>query len=254
MGRFEVLMLSFRRLRFAQRRTVWCPTFLGSFCIVALLAIPITWWCNFGESFLTLTQRLPAEVLVVEGWIGRNGVRAAAAEFERGSYRYVVTTGGLTDAKGWSEAGWSFATGAADELVRLGVPEDRLIVAPAGDSESQRTYNSAVAVRRALDGLKIRPQAMNVFTLGPHARRSRLVYAKVGGPETEVGVIGWAPSSDEAVPWWHSSDRAKELLTETAGYVYEVLLNSGRGFNSPFGSTSSVEAAQHLSLRANAAN
>jgi hypothetical protein len=246
-------MLSFRRLRFAERRTVWCPTFLGSFCIVALPVIPITWWCNYGESFLSLTQRLPAEVLVVEGWIGRDGVRAAAAEFERGGYRYVVTTGGLTTAKGWIEPGWSYAEGAAQELVRLGVAKNRLIVATAADSESQRTYSSAVAVRKALDSMEIQPQALNVFTLGPHARRSRLVYAKVEGRETEVGVIGWAPPSDEAVPWWRSSDRAKELLTETAGYVYEVLLNSGRGFNQGRNGATSPEAGQHLSLGVNGA-
>jgi hypothetical protein len=241
-----------RRLSLVRRHTVWCPTSFGSLCIVGLLAIPVCWWWSCGEAFLCSTSRLPAEVLVVEGWIGRNGVRAAAAEFERGSYRYLVTTGGVTDAKGWSEAGWSFAKGAADELARLGVPEDRLIVAPAADAESHRTYNSAVAVRRALDSMEIRPQALNVFTLGPHARRSRLVYAKVEGPETEVGVIGWASPSDEAVPWWRSSDRAKELLTETAGYVYEALLDSGRGFN-PRGDGEFHEVVQRLSFGTNAA-
>ena len=44
-------------------------------------------WFNYGELFLALTHRLPAEVLVVEGWIGREGVRAAVDEFERGSYQ-----------------------------------------------------------------------------------------------------------------------------------------------------------------------
>jgi len=240
------------RLRLVQRRTVRCPTFLGSFCFVALLVSPIAWWCRFGESFLCLTKRQPAEILVVEGWIGRAGVRAAAAEFERGSYRYVVTTGGLTDAKGWIEPGWSYARGAADELLRLGVRQDRIIVAPAADAKSQRTYNSAVAARRALDSFEIRPPALNVFTLGPHARRSRLVYAKVEAPGTKVGVISWVPSIDKAGPWWRSSDRAKALLTETACYMYEALLDSGRGFNPAVGSASSV-AAQHFSLMANAA-
>jgi hypothetical protein len=237
-----------KRLRLVKRRTVWCPTLFGSFCAVVLVVSPIAWWCRFGESFLCLTERRPAGILVVEGWIGRAWVRAAAAEFEQGSYRYIVTTGGLTDAKGWMEPGWSYARGAADELLRLGVSQDRIIVAPAAVPESQRTYNSAVAARRVLDSLGIWPQALNVFTLGPHARRSRLVYAKVEGPGTKVRVISWVPSGEHAGPWWRSSDRAKALLTETACYVYEALLDSGREFNNRPDAASS---AQHPSLKAN---
>jgi DUF218 domain-containing protein len=178
--------------------------------MVVLVAIPVVWWCSNGESFLSLTKRLPADVLVVEGWIGSDGVRAAAAEFERRGYQYVVATGGLSTARGWGEAGWSYAEGADHELIRSGVPEDRIMVAPSEDAESQRTYESAVAVRRSLAARGIHPKALNVFTWGPHARRSRLVYAKVFQPGTEVGVVSWVPSGYQAVPWWRSSERAKE--------------------------------------------
>jgi len=50
---------------------------------------------------------------------------------------------------------------------------------------------------------------------------------------TEVGVVSWTPSDYQASQWWRSSDRAKEVLTETAGYVYEAFFNSGRFSNSP---------------------
>jgi hypothetical protein len=227
------MFLHSQKLRLVQRRTVWCPTWLGLFCIVVLLLIPVAWWCRSGESFLSLTSRLPAEILVVEGWIGRDGIRAAAAEFERGGYQYVVATGGLTANKGWDIGGWSYAEGAEGELIRSGVRKDRIIVAPARDTERQRTYESAMAVRRALESRGIHANNLNVFTLGPHARRSRLVFAKVNQPGTQVGVIGWAPSRDQNEPWWRSSDRARELLAETAGYVYEALLNSGRSSGLP---------------------
>ncbi|MGA8656263.1 MAG: ElyC/SanA/YdcF family protein [Chthoniobacterales bacterium] len=223
----------FRRLRLIKRRAIWCPTSLGSCCVALLLAIPVAWWCSCGESFLSLSQPLPAEVLVVEGWIGREGVRAAAEEFEQRGYQYVVATGGTTSVRGWEEPGWSYAEGTGRELIRLGVPRDRIVVVAAKDTETQRTYESAAAVWQAFQTRGGQPKAVNVFTLGPHARRSRLVFAKMEGPGTKVGVIAWTPSGDAAVPWWRSSDRAKELLTETAGYVYEALLNSGRGFNSP---------------------
>ena len=178
-----------------------------------------------------LTQRLPAQVLVVEGWIGREGVRAAAAEFDQRGYQYVVVTTGLT-ADGREEHRGSFAEMAKQELIRLGISEDRIIFAPACDAKGQRTYGSAVAVWRALQRRGIRPKALNVFTLGPHARRSRLVFAKVYGVETQVGVVAWIPSDYGVVPWWRSSGRTKCLLKETIGYPFEILLNSGRSSNS----------------------
>jgi hypothetical protein len=178
-------------------------------------------------------MRLPAEVLVVEGWIGRDGVRAAATEFERYGYQYIVAAGGPSTAEGWQLGDLSYAELAERELIRLGIPRDKVILAPARDSEIQRTYESALAVSQTLRFRGIKPNGINVFTFGPHARRSWLVFGKVLGPKTKVGVIGWDPPDFQTMQWWESSDRAKELLTETAGYIYEALLNAGRGINSP---------------------
>jgi hypothetical protein len=219
-------------LRLVQRRTVWCPTWLGLFCASALVVVPMAWWCACGESFLSLTRRLPTEVLLVEGWIGRDGIRAAGQEFEKQGYRYIVATGGPTSIS-WSEDRSSYAEMAGRELMRLGIPEERIIVAPAREAKRQRTYEFAIAAWRALQATGIRPRALNVFTLGPHARRSRLVFAKVFGPVTEIGVVDWLPSGEASVPWWRSSERARDFLSETAGYAFEVVLNSGRSSNSP---------------------
>jgi hypothetical protein len=149
------------RIRLFERRTLWCPTWFGAFCVIFVLVAPTAWWFIYGESFLSLTDRLPAEVLVVEGWIGTNGMRAAAREFRTGGYRYVAATGSRpADEKGWQETDWSYAQGAANELARCGTP-----------------------------------------------------------------------SYYQSLPWWRSSDRIKELLTETAGCLFEALLNSGRGLS-----------------------
>jgi len=240
-----------RRLRLLERRTVWCPTLLGWFCFVLLLVIPSAWWLLCGESFLSSTRRLPAEVLVVESWIGYAGIRAAAKEFKQHDYQYVVTTGGLTDER-WSDHRWSYPEMAERELLRSGVPGEKIIVAPARDTQRQRTYESAVAVFQALHARGIRPDALNVFTLGPHTGRSRLVFAKVHQPETKVGAVDWTPSGDQGLSWWQSSKRAKEFMTETAAYGYELLLNSGRLSNSA-SADASADIVQHSPARASAA-
>ncbi|MBV8214938.1 MAG: YdcF family protein [Verrucomicrobia bacterium] len=220
-----------RKVRFVQRRTILCPTRLGLCLLVALALSPVVWWFAFGEAFLSLTFRAPPQILVVEGWIGFEAIGGAKAEFDQHDYQYVIATGGVTAAEGWQKAGWSYAEGAANELVRLGVPREKIIVAPARETKSQRTFESAAAVWRALQSKGIQPRGLNVFTIGAHARRSRLVFSKTSDSPTQVGVISWTPPGYAGTSWWGSSDRARELVAETAGYIYEVMLNSGRGLN-----------------------
>ena len=218
------------RLRLFRRRTILCPTWAGSLCIAAIFSILVAAWINYGEAYLELTQRLPADVLVTDGWIGRKGLAAAVEEFERGGYRFIIASGGLTSGP-WEDKPSSYAEMASGEMVRLGVPKERIIVAVSENTESHRTFESAVAVWRTLRNAGIKPKALNVFTLGPHARRSALVYAKVSPQGVKIGVIGWLPPEYKTEPWWRSSERSRALLEESAGYLFEVLLNSGRPFN-----------------------
>jgi DUF218 domain len=208
------------------------PTWAGSFCIVALLFMFVATWLLHGESYLSATRRVPADILVVEGWIGRKGIRAAVHEFERGGYRYIVASGGLTSGR-WEDEPSSYAEMAAKEMIRSGVPKERLVVATSENTESHRTFESAVAVWRALRDAGIKSRALDVFTIGPHARRSATVFGKVNSDGAKVGVIGWLPPEYKTEPWWRSSERSRELLDETVGYIYEVLFNSGRPSNAP---------------------
>lgn len=220
------------RLRLFRRATIWWPTWIGWCIITGILLTAVTGWFKCAESFLALTHRVPADVLVVEGWIGPKGIRAAVDEFEQGGYRYIVASGGLTSGFLEDEPS-SYAVMAERVILRLGIPKERLVVAASENTENRRTFESAVAVWRALRNASIKPKAINVFTFGPHARRSALVFAKVNPQGPKIGVIGWLPTDYKTEPWWRSSARSREFLEETLGYLYEVLFNSGRASNHP---------------------
>ncbi len=67
---------------FFRKRTIWWPTWLGFASIFAVVgAVTAVWWFE-GEKFLSLTERQPADVLVVEGWISTPEINAAAVEFK----------------------------------------------------------------------------------------------------------------------------------------------------------------------------
>jgi uncharacterized SAM-binding protein YcdF (DUF218 family) len=187
------------------------------------------WWF-LGESFLSLTKREQGDILVVEGWIGATGISAAKSEFIHGNYRTIITTSGLSGER-WDKQRWCYATEAEEQLLRSGIPKEQLIRAIPADSDAQRTFESAIAVREALHARGLRPISINLFTRDVHARRSRLVYAKVLGPNIKVGVIAWLPPGYETSFWWKSSGRAADMLKETMGYWFELLMNSARTDN-----------------------
>lgn len=221
------------KLRLFTRRDVWCPTLLGGTLLASIFALPCVWWFAYGEAFLSITRRVPTRILVVEGWIGPDGLRAAKFEFERNHYDYLITSGGSVDpyeetTANWQKTEWTYADGAQKQLVRLGLPIDKVIPAPPRIVDRQRTYSSAVAVKEALATYHLQAKSINVFTYGAHARRSKLVYEKAYGPETEIGVIAWEPSYYASTQWWHSSERAIEFMIQTVGFFYEFLFNSGR--------------------------
>jgi len=159
-------------------------------------------------------------------------MQAAAKEFNTGHYHYLVVTGGLT-GESWSQHRWNEVEETIPFLVGSGVPRDRIIGSHAIDTDNHRTFEMAVASWRALRERGIQTTGINVFTLGVHARRSRLVFAKVFASSEKVGVISWSSRGYFEGPWRHSSPRAQSLLKETVGYLYELLLNSGRLSNAP---------------------
>ncbi len=232
--------------RLLQRRTVVVPTLLGWICLILLVGAPAVGWWFLGEKFLSATQRLPAEVLLVEAWTGPDGARAAGIEFNEAGHKYehVVVVGGFTGSR-WTRRRWSMVEMAEHELSQCNVPSRQVIPVVVDDVESQRTFETAVAAHKALAARGIHPKAVNVFTRGAHARRSRLVFAKVFGSETEVGVVSWHPPGYDQVPWWRSSVRAQDFLTETVGYLFEGLLNSGRSSNASMGQIGGHAAASH---------
>ncbi len=170
---------------------------------------------------------------MVEGWIGYEGMSAAKEEFQRGGYQQVVTVGGSTNNR-WGRQRWNYALLAQAQLTRLGVPSDRIIAAPTRETGNQRTFESALAVAEVLEKqTRTRPTAVNVFTLGVHARRSRLVFAKALPAGIQVGCISWQPPDYISGPWWESSERAGDFIKESVGYAFELLANSGRLSNAP---------------------
>jgi hypothetical protein len=216
-------------LKLFRRREIWFPTWQGWLLILLLAIMPPTFWWFRGEKFLCITQRHSAELLIVEGWIGVDGLQAAVQEFRQGSYRYLVVAGSKLTPR-WGAKDWDAIEEAKSVLLKAGMPIETIVLSPAPITSRQRTFESARTVHLSLTAKGLQTKTVNVFTQGAHARRTLLAYTKALVDAPSVGIISWRNANDQAGNWWESSERAQEMIKETIGYFYELLLNSGRGF------------------------
>ena len=98
--------------------------------------------------FLAVTRRVPARVLVVEGWTHYFGVGGALNEFKTGHYDRLLTTGGPCEGFGpkssiYDTEAWQ----SARLLKQAGLPEAAVQAVPSVFVGRNRTYNSALALR-----------------------------------------------------------------------------------------------------------
>lgn len=170
--------------------------------------------------FLAVTDRVAADVLVIEGWAPEFALQAGVQEFRHGGYRQFFSTGGpLEKGDPLFEHG-SFAELGRVMLLRLGAPSDCLHAVPAPKIRRDRTIASAVALREWLHRRGRMPDALNVMTTDTHARRTRLLYEKAFGGSTRIGIIAITDERFDGARWWRSSAGVRAVSEEWVGYLY----------------------------------
>lgn len=193
----------------------WAVLALASAAVAAatLRAIP---------RFLAVDEPVGRGLLVVEGWVPASALRAAAEEARRGRYDAVVVTGGPLLEPEWSCGYTSSAERAAAFLRTRDLGGRELVVVPAPPVERDRTYESAVALRRWLDRSGRRVDAVDVFTYGPYARRVRLLYRLALGSAVSVGSRAAEPTEYDLDRWWNKSRGARDIIGEAVGYGWSL--------------------------------
>ena len=175
--------------------------------------------------FLAITHRVDANTLVVEGWINENAIRAAVKEFQGHGYQRVFTTGGpVVGSGGYINDFMTSASVGADLLKKWGVPGDRLQMVPCRVMDRDRTYASAVVLRNWFRDHDMVVSSIDVVTEDLHARRTRLLFQKAFGKDVQVGIIAVANVDYPANRWWHYSQGLREVVSESAAYLYARLL------------------------------
>jgi hypothetical protein len=177
------------------RRERWGLSWRGRLLTLILLLGILGFGYRSLHPFLAVTEQLTDELLIVEGWIPVYTVHLAAEEFVRGKYRRLLIVRPLYEGEEGVLHGRHTGEYMATVLARCGVPEDSIETLYFRGSDQDRTYHSALAVRDWLSEQDEQIGGLEVATMGPHARRSRLLYRKAMSNGTRVGVIAMSDHS-----------------------------------------------------------
>ena len=171
--------------------------------------------------YLAVTDRVSADVLVVEGWVHPYAIQAGVEEFKMGSYQRIFTTGGPVVGKGgYINDYQTSASVGADLLKHAGAPAELVQMVPSHVIGRDRTYSSAIALRDWLREHDVEVRSLNIVTEGAHARRTRLLFEKALGPGVAVGVIAASSPDFNAKRWWRYSEGVEDVIDQSVAYVY----------------------------------
>lgn len=114
----------------------------------------------------------------------------------------------------------------ATKLRRLGMPDDLVQPVTCWEGQNDRTYHSALALKKWFRESGLHPNSIDVVTQGPHARRTRLLFQLTFGNEVRVGIIGVRDTDYDPVHWWRSSEGVRDVIDEWIAYLYARFLFS----------------------------
>ena len=203
------------------RRERWSLSWWGWLILASALLLVGTVCVKSVYPFLAITHRVNANALVVEGWTHEYAIQEAVEEFRKGLYEQVFATGGPVEGSGgYINDYHTNASIGADLLKKYGIPDESLQMVPSRIMDRDRTYGSAVALRKWFREHDMHIRSLNVLTENVHARRSRLLFSKALGPGISVGVIAVPNPDYDARRWWRYSDGVREVIGESIAYIY----------------------------------
>ena len=174
------------------------------------------------HSFLAYNYPIKADILVVEGWMTDEALKGALAEFKKGNYQLLITTG-QTLRRGFYLAEYkTFAKLAEATLLTLGMERDKLIAISSTKINKDRTFNTVKTLSEWLLECNLKIEAINIYSEDVHTRRSWLLLKKVLDTDIKVGAIAFNTLEYDPQKWWLYSEGVKKVFLETISYIYAL--------------------------------
>ncbi len=202
------------------RRECWTLSGRVRILLLALvLAGTLTVW--YGTyPFLAQTVPVDSNVLVVESWVPTHMLSLVALEFQRNHYERLLVMRATYDGPYSYVEAVDSREFAANTLVRYGVPRGAVetVFYPAADRD--RTYHAAIATKQWIREHGMLGTSLTVAAVGPHARRTRMMFMKALGSDVKLGTLALQDPLYDPKRWWRTSEGVRDIIGESIAYIY----------------------------------
>lgn len=210
--------------RLIKKRTVIVPTWQGGLLTLLLCAGLIA--AVFASAYPFLAPEAPPKhgLLVVEGWIPDYALEEVLEIYQKGNYEKIISTGTPIELGSFLLQWESLAQMTTARLTEAGISSNRIVTAIGNDVQRDRTYAAACAMKKQLSACKITETNIHLISVGPHGRRSRLLYQKALGPDYQIGITCIKPQEYDPDRWWAYSNGVRSIISESIAYLYAKLI------------------------------
>jgi hypothetical protein len=206
------------------RREAWRLTWRGWLLLLFLAVTASVVMLLEAYPFFAPTERVPAALLVIEGWSPPNAMKQVADEYRTGHYQRAVLVRSILDLDDKYLSGQDEGDYLVNLLVKYHMPADKITSLFPLVVNKDRTYHSALEVKKWIAGQGMVVKSLDLITMGPHARRSRLLYEKAFGGQVKIGIIAMKDLEYDENHWWRASEGVRSVMGETIAYLYARFL------------------------------
>jgi hypothetical protein len=203
-----------------RRRQCIIPTWRGLLLLFLLLLCFGLALVRGIHPFLAPVDPVGQGVIVLEGWAPDYELAAGAALFRSNHYDRIYVTGGPLEFGAPLSEYRTYAERGEAVLLKMGFTTNEVQATPAPNVWRDRTYTGALALKKWWRDHGLAPTQVQLFSVGPHGRRSRLLYQKAFGPGVTVGITSLPEQGYDSSKWWRYSAGVRSVVDEAVAYVY----------------------------------
>ena len=173
------------------------------------------------HSYLSLSNPVHAEILLVEGWIGDTYAPKILEDFYRNHYSRIVIIGTRKPKMNGNITNDTQSNAVILRKKLRSLSNNTIIITLINSIyvNKHQTFNYLVSFKNWLMREIPDIESVNLFSVSLHARKSYLILRRVLPSSIEVGVISATPIHYDAQYWWLSKRGIWLVFKNTISFI-----------------------------------